>query len=86
MLVAGPKINVHQAKANLSRYLERVERGETLIICRRNVPVAELRPVRAVRPGRPRPLGLAHGSARMADDFDVLPDDVREAFDGHAEP
>jgi prevent-host-death family protein len=76
------RVNVHEAKANLSQYLERVERGETVTICRRNVPVAELRPLSSPRRAQPRLLGLAPGSARLAPDFDDLPDDVAAAFDG----
>lgn len=82
MFVAGKKINVHEAKANLSRYLERVERGETVTICRRNVPIAELRPVAGSRAVQPRPLGLARGSARIAADFDELPDELLAGFEG----
>ena len=37
------RVNVAEAKAHLSRYLESVERGETVVLCRRNVPVAEIR-------------------------------------------
>jgi prevent-host-death family protein len=75
------KVNVHEAKAHLSRYLDRVARGETVVICRRNVPVAELRAVAGAR-SEPRQLGLALGSARMAPDFDVLPDELLDAFEG----
>jgi len=39
------RINIAEAKSRLSNYLERVERGETIILCRRNVPIAEIRPV-----------------------------------------
>ena len=75
------RINVHDAKSNLSRYLERVEQGEVVLICRRNVPVAELRPLPRKR-SRRRPLGLAHGTCQMAPDFDVLPDELVAAFEG----
>lgn len=37
------KVNIAQAKAHLSKYLESVERGETVVLCRRNVPIAEIR-------------------------------------------
>jgi antitoxin (DNA-binding transcriptional repressor) of toxin-antitoxin stability system len=40
------KLNVHEAKTHLSRYLSRVEAGETLILCRHNKPIAELRPIK----------------------------------------
>ena len=52
-------VNIADAKAHLSRYLGRVERGETILLCRRNVPVAELRPLPKpagkAAPGRDRP-------------------------------
>lgn len=37
--------NVHEAKTHLSRLLERVERGEEIVIARSGRPVAVLRPV-----------------------------------------
>jgi prevent-host-death family protein len=35
-------VNVHEAKSTLSRLLEEVERGETIVIARNGQPVAEL--------------------------------------------
>jgi len=35
-------VNVHEAKTTLSRLLEEVERGETLVIARNGKPIAEL--------------------------------------------
>jgi prevent-host-death family protein len=35
-------VNVHEAKSTLSRLLEVVERGETVVIARNGRPVAEL--------------------------------------------
>jgi prevent-host-death family protein len=37
--------NVHEAKTNLSRLLEQVERGEEVVIARHGTPVAKLVPV-----------------------------------------
>ena len=39
-------MNVHQAKSQLSRLLEMVEEGETVVIARHGQPVAELVPAR----------------------------------------
>ncbi len=36
------RVNVHDAKTNLSRLIERVEGGESIIICRAGRPVAKL--------------------------------------------
>jgi len=73
-------VNVHEAKTQLSRLLERVESGERVVIARAGVPVAVLVPYQEV--ARERSLGLFPGEARMAPDFDLLPDDVAAAFEG----
>lgn len=76
------KVNVHDAKTHLSRYLERVERGETIVLCRRNVPVAELRPLPPERQ-KPRPVGLAKGRIEVpASFFEPLPDELVDSFEG----
>jgi prevent-host-death family protein len=45
-------VNVHAAKTHLSRLLARVERGETIVIARNGVAVAELSPHRPTSPLR----------------------------------
>lgn len=37
-------VNIAEFKDNLSKYLEAVEGGDEVVICRRNVPVARLAP------------------------------------------
>lgn len=54
------KTSVADLKARLSEYLERVERGERIVVCRHNKPVAELGPVETSRT-EPRPLGPVAG-------------------------
>ena len=39
--------SVHEAKTNLSKLLERLNRGERVIITRHGIPAAELVPARA---------------------------------------
>jgi antitoxin (DNA-binding transcriptional repressor) of toxin-antitoxin stability system len=62
------KLNVHEAKTHLSRHLARVAKGESILLCKRNVPVAEIRPI---SPGRKkkRPIGLAKGTFRIPPEF-----------------
>ena len=70
------KVNIAEAKARLSEFLKLVEEGETIIVSRRNHPVAEIRPV-VRRRLRPRPVGLCAGEFRVPDDFDQpLPENV----------
>jgi prevent-host-death family protein len=80
--VTMKRINVHEAKTHLSRYLERVERGQAFLVCRRNEPIAELRPVKRER-ATARPLGLAKGRLRVPPSFfKSLPEDLLAAFEG----
>ena len=78
------KVNIYQAKAHLSRYLARVEKGEVVVLCKRNVPVAEIRPLARKR-GRKRPVGFLAGQFSVpASFFAPLPAEVLEAFEGPA--
>lgn len=75
-------LNVHEAKTHLSRYLKKVAKGETILLCNRNIPVAEIRPLPTSRK-TPRPLGLARGQFSIPKKFfDPLPDHIIEAFEG----
>ncbi len=75
-------VNVHEVKAHLSEYLAQVEAGETVIICRRNKPIAELKPVAAART-TPRPIGLAEGCVKVLPEFfEPLDDELLDLFEG----
>jgi prevent-host-death family protein len=73
-------VNTHEAKTQLSKLLERVERGEEVVIGRAGRPVARLVPYREER--TPRQPGLWRGRVTMAEDFDETPADVLDAFEG----
>jgi antitoxin (DNA-binding transcriptional repressor) of toxin-antitoxin stability system len=76
------KLNVHEAKTHLSAYLTRMEAGERIILCRRNVPIAEIRPL-SVSPAKPRQLGVGAGTARLSPGFfDPLPEELLKQFEG----
>ncbi len=79
------RINVHEAQKHLSRYLDRVAAGETILLCRRNQPIAEIRPL-PKRSGKRRPLGLAKGSFQVGEEFfEPLPQSIIGAFEGGGE-
>lgn len=71
--------NIHEAKTHLSRILERVEKGEEVLIARNGTPIARLSPAHA----RPRSPGRLAGKIRLGDDFDdPLPPEVLARFRG----
>ena len=76
------KLNIHEAKTHLSRHLARVAQGETILLCRRNVPIAEIRPLPPERQD-PRPVGLARGKVTIPPAFfEPLPEDLLAGFEG----
>lgn len=77
--------NIADTKAHFSEYLAAVEHGETITICRRNVPVAEIRQMASPRK-KPRPIGLAEDRGwELPDAFwDPLPEEMMVYFRGDA--
>ncbi len=79
-------VNIAEAKANLSQYLEALARGERVVIARWNRPVAELKPIAAART-EPRPIAGARGAVEVPPSFfEPLPDEWLNAFEGGGRP
>ena len=77
------RVNIQEAKTHLSRYIDRVEQGDVVIVCRHNRPVAELRAVETslVRPARVA--GLLKGQIHWEPDaFTPMTDEELAEFDG----
>ena len=79
------RLNIHEAKTHLSKYLQRLAKGETILLCKRNVPIAEIHPLPA-QGDSPRPVGLAKGQFQVPPEFyEPLPDKILDAFQGEPE-
>jgi len=75
--------NIHDAKTNLSKLLEKAAAGEEVIIARAGKPIARLVPYE--KHGLPRKPGVWKGKVEIAPDFDELPDAIRKGFQGAAD-
>jgi prevent-host-death family protein len=67
------KVNIHQAKTHLSRYVKRAKAGETIILCDRNKPVAEIRPLSEKTSelvNAKRPIGFDDGRVKLGVEWD----------------
>lgn len=74
------KLNIHEAKTHLSKYLAKLKAGDRILLCKRNQPVAQITPLPEA-PVRPRPIGLAKRIFTVPRSFfDPLPDEFLEAF------
>jgi antitoxin (DNA-binding transcriptional repressor) of toxin-antitoxin stability system len=76
------KLNIHEAKTHLSKYLAQLKVGERIILCKRNQPVAQITPLPEA-PIRSRSIGLAKGIFTVPRSFfETLPDDLLDVFEG----
>ncbi len=71
------QFNIHDAKTNLSRIIDRVEHGEEIVISRAGTPVAKVVPLTRRVDRRKR--GSLRGQLVMAPDWDS-DDEVNEAI------
>ncbi|HEY0782237.1 MAG TPA: type II toxin-antitoxin system prevent-host-death family antitoxin [Thermoanaerobaculia bacterium] len=72
--------DVHEAEAGLESLLDRVSRGEEILIARGGRTVAKLVGIQVAELRRP---GRLRGRIRIADDFDEpLPDEILAGFRG----
>jgi prevent-host-death family protein len=73
-------VNIHEAKTQLSRLLQRALLGEEVVIAKAGRPIVRLAPID--QPRKPRKPGSAKGQFWMAPDFDApLPDDLLAEFE-----
>ena len=75
------KINIHNAKTNLSRLIEKAAKGDEVVISRAGKPVAKLVPIKTAAPRRRK--GLLKNKIKLRPGFyKPLPDEVIAAFEG----
>ncbi len=73
--------NLYEAKTRLSYLIDRVAKGEEILIAKSGIPLAKLVPLPKSKTKR-KPGGW-EGKIRISDDFDApLPDNIQSAFEG----
>lgn len=82
------RANVHEAKSQLSRLLERAEAGEEVVIARNGKPVVRLVPIRDAQPARRDILGALRERIRTGGDAEQAGADreIAAAFEGGPTP
>ena len=72
------KVNMHEAKSNLSRLANMVQSGEKVIIAKSGKPYVELIPYS--KPKKQRTFGLLKDKIKLPDDFGELDDEISKLF------
>jgi len=70
--------NIHQAKTNLSKLIEKTQNGEEVIIAKAGKPVAKLVPHKEVP--KPREFGALKGKVWISPDFDDEDEEINKLF------
>ena len=73
------KVNLSDAKANLSRLVDSAYHGERVVIQKNNIPLVELVPHVVAEPRR---LGALNGQFQVPDDFSNEDEEVNRLFYG----
>ena len=63
-------VNIHEAKTNLSRLVERATRGESFVIAKAGKPLVKVSALDA--PAKPQRLGFLEGEIEVPDDFNRM--------------
>jgi len=61
------QVNIHEAKTNLSKLIDKVLKGESVVISKSNKPVVKLVLVDELK--TKRSIGTAKGVIKISDDF-----------------
>jgi len=72
------EVNIHEAKTNLSKLLERVLLGEEVVIAKAGTPIAKLVPM-DTKP-KTRIFGSAKGEFSVPDDFNEPDAEIEKLF------
>lgn len=79
-------VNIHDAKTQLSRLVDRAARGEAFIIAKAGKPKVKVVPLDEAEAGTEQRLGFMRQELSVPDDFDQMGSaEVERLFSGRAE-
>lgn len=74
-------VNIHEAKTQLSKLIERAVKGEPFVIAKAGKPLVKVTSLEA--PSRPQRLGFLAGEISVPDDFDRMGEaEIQALFGG----
>ncbi|MBZ9776969.1 type II toxin-antitoxin system Phd/YefM family antitoxin [Mesorhizobium sp. CO1-1-8] len=78
-------VNIHNAKANLSRLVDQAAKGEPFIIAKAGKPLVKVVPIDQPASAQARRIGFMAGQFSVPDDFDRMGDgEVEQLFGTNA--
>jgi prevent-host-death family protein len=78
-------VNIHEAKTQLSRLVDKAAKGDSFVIAKAGKPLVKVTALQAPTGERVRRLGFMSGEIRVPDDFDRMGEEQIAALFGDAE-
>jgi prevent-host-death family protein len=76
-------VNIHEAKTQLSKLIDRASKGEPFIIAKAGKPLVRVTAVDAPEPAKVQRLGFMSGQIAVPDDFDLMgSSEINQIFAG----
>ncbi|HEY7353286.1 MAG TPA: type II toxin-antitoxin system prevent-host-death family antitoxin [Terriglobales bacterium] len=66
------KVNIHEAKTQLSKLVDKASKGESFVIAKAGKPMVKVTALTAPTETKPRRLGFMSGQISVPDDFDEM--------------
>jgi prevent-host-death family protein len=79
-------VNIHQAKTQLSKLIEKASKGESFIIAKAGKPVVRVTALSAPTGAQVRRMGFMAGQISVPDDFDRMGQEEIERIFGEGTP
>jgi len=77
------QVNIHEAKTNLSKLIEKAVKGESFVIAKSGQPMV-LVSAYAPPPDPAKRLGFLKGGLKIPEDFDAMgQEEIKAMFEGH---
>lgn len=77
--------NIHEAKAHLSRLIERAVKGESFVIAKAGKPMVKVMAIDAPESLEVKRIGFMAGRIKVPDDFNAMGSGgIQEVFEGGA--
>ena len=78
-------VNIHEAKTQLSKLIEKASKGEAFVIAKAGKPVVKVTALSAPSSAQVRRLGFMAGQISVPDDFDQMgKEEIERIFGGGA--
>jgi prevent-host-death family protein len=76
-------VNIHEAKTQLSRLVDKAANGEPFVIAKAGKPLVKVVPLTAPGPAEVKRLGFLTGQIAVPDDFDRMGEgEIEQLFGG----